>query len=156
MAQEERKPPPTCKAILLCDTVLVDIESGRTSVVGITDTFTLAEFPGETNSFFVYLFLTGGIGGYTITVEIHNLRNGDLVFYNEVTSLEFPDRDANQILAFRIPSLSVDEVGVYDLVVFADWYEVDRHKFRIRTIEDFENGEAEEGPEGDPNRPGRN
>ena len=42
MANSEQKPPPVCKAILLCDTVLVDIESGRTSVIGITDTFRVA------------------------------------------------------------------------------------------------------------------
>ena len=84
-----RKPPPKCKAILLCDTIIVDGMTGKATIVGIFDEFDVPFFPGQTGPCNAFLQLTDGIGEYEITVEIHDLREDKVIARAQLAKMVF-------------------------------------------------------------------
>ena len=51
------KPPPRCKAILLCKRTVRDAVTGWRDLLGVFDELALPRFPGRTPSFKIYLQL---------------------------------------------------------------------------------------------------
>jgi hypothetical protein len=122
------KPPPVCKAILLCDAVLADPFTGKGSVVGIFERFNVLSFPGHTTTFFVYVQMTNGIGRYHITVEIRD-DDDQIIARAGVAEMEFEDRAKKGILLIPVPPVPLLRAGAYDFIVFADGQEIDRQQF---------------------------
>ncbi len=85
-------PPPVCKAILLCDAILTDPFSGKTSLVGIFERFVVRQFPGATAPCFAYVQMTNGIGKYRITIEVRNIEHDQNIARANVAEMEFNDR----------------------------------------------------------------
>src|SRR5437764_669259 len=130
MAKRKKgKPPPKCKAILLCDVVIIDAMTGKTSIIGVFDGFNLAQFPGNIGPFNAFLQLTDGIGKYRITVEVHDLREDKVLARAEIAEMEFQDRATKGNLLIPVPPLPLQHEGVYDFVVLADGQEIDRQQF---------------------------
>ncbi len=60
--ESESKPPPVCKAILLCDQVIRDVSTGKASLIGIFEAFVLASVPGHTQPIKAFFsLLTGSV-----------------------------------------------------------------------------------------------
>jgi hypothetical protein len=91
-ARKGRKPPPKCKAILLCDHTIVDATTGRVSIIGIRDGWTFPQFPHATPPFNVFLQLTDGIGNYAISVEVLDLQADQIVIQRRIAEIDFPER----------------------------------------------------------------
>jgi hypothetical protein len=125
----ETKPPPKCKAILLCDQVLIDARTGKISIIGVFEEFVIRRRPGAIAPCNAFLQLTDGIGKYGITVEAHDLREDKIVARTEVTEIEFQERASIQNLIIKLPIL-IEHDGSYDFVVFADGQEIDRQRFK--------------------------
>ena len=64
------KRPPICTAILLCDSVIRDDETQKTSIIGIFDTFYVESLPGRTSPCMIFLRLVDGVGRFAITAEV--------------------------------------------------------------------------------------
>jgi hypothetical protein len=145
-----QKPPPKCKAILLCDRVIIDILTGHYSAIGIFDEFPVTSFPGQSAPFTVYLQLTSGIGSYSITLEIHDLEENRLVAVAEGPVINFPRRSTKAHMIISSPSVRLSHSGPYDFVVLANGQEIDRQQFHATAIEeiDDEQDEAEDPGEG--------
>ena len=94
-------PPPVCKAILLCDAILTDPFTGKTSIVGVFERFFVPQFPGMTTNFFVYVQIANGIGRCQITVEVRNVQQDKNIAVATVAEMEFTDRAAKTFLACR-------------------------------------------------------
>lgn len=131
----ERKPPPVCKAILLCDTVIRDAFTGKVSLIGLFDGFGMREMPGFTNPVIAFLQLVEGIGKYSLTVEIHDLGRDRVIARAEAATVEFPDRLSRRQVIIPVPPLPMEHEGVYDFVVMADEKEVDRQQFKVVHVE---------------------
>lgn len=130
--QASGKPPPMCKAILLCDAVLSDPFSRKSAIVGIFENFIVPAFPGMTTPFFVFMQMTNGIGRYQITVEIRRLGHGgqdETIARASVAEMEFKDRAAKSVLIIPVPPLPLPAAGEYDFIVLADGQEIDRQQF---------------------------
>lgn len=127
------KPPPKCKAILLCDHAIVEAVTGKISVIGIFDRFSLPRFPGFTRPITVYLQLVDGIGRDDIIIEIHDLRENQVLARATGAGIEFSERLTKINLMIPIPPLPIQHGGSYDLVVFADNQEIDRAQFRAES-----------------------
>lgn len=150
MAMEEPEPsgvvpPPTCKAILLCDSVIFDAFTGYYSAIGIFDVFVLPSFPGETRSFVAYLQLTDGIGEYSMALEIHDLKDDTIVARAEGKTMRFKDRPSKVHLIINAPPLSLSHPGVYEFVVKANDQVIDHQRFLAISPE--EPNDDEEGAE---------
>jgi len=143
-------PPPKCKAILLCDQVIVDARTGHYTAVGIFDEFPTVAYPGKTRSFVIYLQLTSGIGSYAITLEILDLTDGTRIASARGPSIHFGDRSAKAHMIIEVPPLRLAHSGVYDFVVLANDQEIDRQQFSAPSPEETEDeqGEAEDPGEG--------
>jgi hypothetical protein len=124
-----KKPPPKCKAILLCNHTIIEAVTGKVSIIGIFDNFGMPTFPGLTSAFTVYLQLTDGIGKYSISVELHDLVEDTIVGRAAIAEIEFQDRSQKANLMIPVPPLPLTHAGVYDFVVLADGQEIDRQQF---------------------------
>jgi hypothetical protein len=132
--KETAKPAPTCKAILLCDDVIRDETTHKTSVIGIFDTFYLPSLPGPTSPCKIFLLLADAVGRYSITAEVHDTKRG-VVLFRSPGSGEFasPGKTTKGELWLPVSALPFDAAGAYDLVVFADKTEVGRVQFKVRS-----------------------
>lgn len=151
--QPRSKPPPVCKAILLCDHVIRDAMTGKASLIGIFDAFGLERVPGRTQPVTAFLQLIEGVGSYVLTVEVHDLQADKVVARAETSAVAFANRLEKKEIIIGVPSLPVAHAGVYDFVVLADGKEVDRQQFKVvvRQQQQEVSDEAEE-PE-DPDEP---
>jgi hypothetical protein len=130
--KQAKLPPPRCKAILLCDHVIVDAVTGKPTIVGVFEGFTVPSFPGFTALCHAFLQLTDGIGKYRITVEIRDLRDDFVVGRGQIVELEFQARAIKRNLIIPVPPIRLQHDGLYDFVVLADDQEIDRQQFGAR------------------------
>jgi hypothetical protein len=132
--KKSTKPPPRCKAILLCDQAIVEAVTGKVSLIGIFDRFALRKFPGPIRPFTAFLQLTDGIGKYNITIEVHDLREDKVLARAPIVAMEFKDRAAKANLMIPVPPLLLKHAGGYDFVVLADGQEIDRQQFLAHSV----------------------
>ena len=125
------KPPPKCKAILLCERLIVDAQTGTASIICVFNALSVPRLPGRTRPFQVYLHLTNGIGRYNIVVEIHDLRKDEIIGRGSGLGIAFTNRLEAIQFAIPVPSLPIVHDGAYDLVVLADGQEIDRQQFAV-------------------------
>lgn len=87
-------PPPKCKAILLCERTIIEAGTGKVSLIGLFEKFTLSELPGQIVPFTVYLQLTDGIAqhDYEISVELHDLNNDTIIARASGPKVKWGDR----------------------------------------------------------------
>ncbi len=137
-----RKPPPKCKAILLCDHTIVEAVTGKISIIGIFTNWNLPQFPHQTRPFTAFLQMTDGIGTYAISVNVHDLQADQIIGQAVVAEVNFPDRATKANLMISVPPLLLQHAGTYDFVVLADNQEIDRQQF-----------DAVQIPGGPPNAP---
>jgi hypothetical protein len=130
--KQASKPPPKCKAILLCDAVIVDAVTGKPTIVGIFNGFNVPGFPGLTSPCYAFLQLTDGIGTYRIIVEIRDLRDDLVIGRGQIAELTFHDRSVKHNLIIPVPPVQLQHDGLYDFVVLADEQEIDRQQFGAR------------------------
>ena len=126
-----RKPPPKCKAILLCDHTIIEAGTGKVSIIGTFDSFFVLTFPGATAPFTAFLQMTDGIGSYVITVEVHDLQQDKILARADGPAIDFPNRSVKMNIGIPVPPLPVNHPGRCDFVVFADGQEIDRQQFEV-------------------------
>jgi hypothetical protein len=129
---KKKKPPPKCKAILLCDQAIVDAFTGKPSIIGIFGGFNAPAFPGQTAPFTAFLQLTDGIGEYQITIEVRDLQEDTIIGRAEAPPMNFPDRTTKLNCFIAVPPLPLTHAGRYDFVVLADGQEIDRQQFQAQ------------------------
>ena len=122
-------PPPTCKAILLCERTMREAGTAKISLLGLISSHTLAKFPGRTPLMRMFLHLVNGTGIYELVVELHDLAEDRVVFRAKGHRISFPDRLTARIVFFSIPPLLLPHAGRYDVVVFGNGNEIDRQQF---------------------------
>jgi hypothetical protein len=124
------KPPPICKAILLCDQAIVEAVTGKISVIGVFDNWNVPQFPHPTRPFMAFLQMQDGIGKYAVTVEVHDLEADQVIAQARIAEVIFPERTTKVNLMIPVPPLLLQHVGRYDFVVLADGQEIDRQQFQ--------------------------
>lgn len=142
-SRKERKPPPQCKAILLCDQTIVDASTGKISIIGIINEWTFQEFPHQTQPFTCFLELTDGIGDYAISVDVYDLNADQIIAQTHIAIVAFSNPRTKVDLIIPISPLMLQHPGSYDVVVLADGQEIDRQQFQA--IENT--GDPTNGPE---------
>jgi hypothetical protein len=127
-----KKPPPRCKAILLCDQVMLDAVSRKTSLIGVFDSFFLRQLPGPTHQFCVFLQLVDGIGTCLLTAEVRDLHDDAVISRLLQLQVKFPDRTNKLNLNVGPIVIQLPHSGAFDLVIMADAQEIDRQRFEAR------------------------
>jgi hypothetical protein len=132
MPPKEEKPPPVCKAILLCEGTTVEAGTGKVSLIGLVRTLAMTEFPGRSERMKLFLQLVDGIGEYSLTVEIHDLAEGRVIARMKGPRISFLSRPATHQLFLTMPALPIPHPGRYDVIVLGNGAEIDRQQFRAR------------------------
>lgn len=146
---EGKIPPPSCKALLLCERVLFDRISNQCSAINIIDCFYVSSFPGDTIPFFIYMQLMPGIGKYSVVLEIRDLANDNVRARANLEDIEFTSRLGKMHFISLVPPMSLEHPGLYDFVVLADGQEIDRQQFLALQLKEneHEQDEAEDSGE---------
>ena len=130
----EKKPPPKCKAILLCDQTILEAVTGKVSIIGIFDNWSFPRFPSHTRQFMAFLQLTNGIGKYAVSVDVHDLQADQIIAQARIAEVTFPERTTKVQLMIPVPPVLLQHAGRYDFVVLADNQEIDRQQFQAVQI----------------------
>ena len=151
-----KKPPPHCKAILLCDQVMLDAVTRKTSLIGVFDSFFLRQFPGKTHQFCVFLQLVDGIETCVLTADVQDLHDNAILGRLMQLQVRFADRNNKLNLNVGPVTMQLPHSGAYDVVLMADGQEIDRQRFEARLFpepkkqqeteeeDDEEDGDGEE------------
>lgn len=132
MNEREEKPPPKCKAILLCEAITRDTVTQKVSLLGLLTGRKFPYFPGKSEPMRLFLHLVDGIGEYDTDVEVHDLSTGQVIFRAHGKRVAFPQRLAPVRVYFSLPALPIPHAGRYDVVVLANGQEIDRFQFQAR------------------------
>ncbi len=142
--KEANKPPPVCKAILLCDAVEREKRTYKTNVKGVFDTLLVASFPYSSPPCVIYLKLVDVNGKYTIKAEILDLDEGTVAFTSPKAEIGTPGKRTQGEFHLRVSPLLFTHPGIYDVVVFADQDEIDRVQLKVRSLEDLAHAKGQE------------
>ncbi len=124
------KPPPKCRAILLCDDV-VFARDGSPSVLNIFDTYEVPSFPGHTKHSTGFLAMVCGREGHDIWVEIHDSQSGEVLEASRKERFFYSGKFLTWYFALKLPPMEFEHPGGYDLVVFVDDWEIERQHFLV-------------------------
>jgi hypothetical protein len=124
-----------CKAVLLCESVIRDEFTHKTTIVGILDTFFVPSFPGYTLPCTIYLRLQGLVGSHVVSVEVRDAGAG-AIFCESVGSAEFGNPPDTMPSELRIPlaPIQIEQPGAFELVAFIDQQEIARAHFDVKPI----------------------
>jgi hypothetical protein len=82
---------PTALNLILCDYLIVEEKTRKTSLIGCFTGLSLPQFPGLANPFSVYAGLTDGFGDVKMQLVVTRLDTGDEV-YSQENRIQFTDR----------------------------------------------------------------
>lgn len=122
------KPLPRCKALLLCENVTRDEQTGRLTVVGIMDTIWFPEYPATTPQFYVFIQLTGGIGAYKVAIKVRDLADDSVMGGAGSYSIEFKDRAYHDNRVIGFPPFTLPHPGAYEIALLVEDQEFDRQR----------------------------
>jgi hypothetical protein len=111
---------PTPLAILLCDQVIIEMQTMKKTLVGLFDKLTTQEFPMVQRLGF-YARLTDLDGTYTFTIRVISITGEEEL----IGSMESPpatstDRLGLMELALNLPPMPFPKAGRYEFQLFAN------------------------------------
>ena len=126
--------PPKVLLFALCDGVVVDPESWKTSLIGVFDALYASQFPATHAAFTVYVRLTAMFGTYDFAVLVVG---PDL--QTVVARLDFPERlridDSLQVVETVLPASGVEYPGPGRYVVRLTYNGLTAEEFTLRLRE---------------------
>lgn len=105
---------PVVKGLMVCESVITDLNTRNTSIINRFTTLKLKEFPTPPRKVSVFAALSNGSGRIPIRVLIEPLSGGDTI-YQFNTTLDFPNPLQEVRFILNIPDLVFDEPGAYDV-----------------------------------------
>jgi hypothetical protein len=123
-------PDPVCKAILLCQKVIIEAETELVSLIGIFNGFVI-DGNGKSAPAEVFCQFTEAEGKYRITVEIHDLSTGNVIAGADGGEFDIPNRLARANVIIPIPPIPFRHAGAYDFLMLANGKEIDRQHFMV-------------------------
>jgi hypothetical protein len=110
---------PSVLAILICDSIIVDSQTGKQSVIGIFDNIHAPKAPFFQQVGF-YARVTDAKGQYKFTVRIVYLGDEEKVIGGLETTGVARDRLEPLNLALNLPPVQFPEFGRYEFQLFAN------------------------------------
>ena len=132
---------PEVLAMVICDTVIEDVESGKKSLIGLFDHVHTSHLPSIVNELNVFLSLTDGHGSPAAELRCVNSASGEELFRTE-GEVEFPDPLSVVDLHFRFQGCEFPEEGEYRFQFFCGGDLLRERKFHV-SMETEEEGEEE-------------
>ena len=109
------------KAMLMCDKVITENNTGKNSLIGVFENISAKQFPAVHPELYVYVNFTEALGTYNFRLELINIENGESVF----PGTEIPNVISNDItmycnLVFLLSMLNFEQSGKYEFRLFVN------------------------------------
>jgi hypothetical protein len=127
-------PVPSLLAILICDSVIVDSQTGKPSVIGIFDNVYRVQASFSQRVGF-YARVTDAEGEYKFAVRVVYLGDEEKVVAGLEISVVAPDRLKALNLALNLPPVPFPEFGRYEFQFFANQVFIGRAVINVVKLE---------------------
>ncbi len=127
------EPPPEVLAMVICDMVIEDAESGKKSLIGLFDHVQTEELPSLLNELNVFVSLTDGRGQPSALLRCIRSED-DQVLFSARGQIEFPDPLAVVDLHFRICGCEFPTEGEYRFQFFCNGRLLRERKFYVELV----------------------
>ncbi len=125
-------PTPALNAMLVCDTIICDQRSGRSSIINIFNYIRGSSEPVRMARLAVYARVTDAQGQYVFKLELVNLKDMQIVgSQTSPAPIGIEDRMAVYELAFFLQNVIFHAVGPYEFRLYADGKFVGNHSFVV-------------------------
>ncbi len=117
--KRETTPPPLLLAVLVCDQIIRDAETGKASIIGAFENINAPKYPARHPWLAFFCQLTNGRGKIRISVRLVNVEKDDEVIFEGAADCQF--RDVREIanLIFNIGGIVFPQPGEYRFQILA-------------------------------------
>jgi len=115
---------PIVQAIILCDRIYKDDESGKCVLAGTFNRVRLPEFPCEYQPAALYLNLSDFSGLHTVSFRFKRLSDDYVIEESPEFGLEHDDRREHHECIFDLPPMEFPEPGRYSWEVIFDGVDI--------------------------------
>src|SRR5262249_215710 len=110
--------PPLVLAMVLADTVVQDLPTGKNTIQGTYRALDAADFPYVHPSMVVYVALTEGYGPTEVRLRLSDAHEPRPPLFEQEATVEFPDPLAEVEVVFAHRNIVFPEPGEYRLQLF--------------------------------------
>jgi hypothetical protein len=118
---------PHVQAVILCDHIYRDEDSGKCVIAGTFNRVFLQSFPGSYQPASIYLNLSDFAGRHTIAFRFKQLSTDEVLDESPPFDLVHENRREHHECIFDLPPLSFPEPGSYTLEILYDGEDVIGH-----------------------------
>lgn len=130
-----KKPPPTALAMILCDQIITDRETGKHVIVGTFSNIQAPSLPAVHPSMAIFLALTDGKGKYKGLLRLVHAET-DRVLFESHGDLEFEDPLQVLEVVMRLPVVLLEKRGLHVLQLMVDEALVVERKFNVGPVQE--------------------
>ena len=109
---------PILKAMLLCDSTLIEEGTRKRTLIGIFDSIRAAQFPTVHPAMSVYLQFREIEGIFDFTLELVDLTDEKLISKAVVKQFKVQDRFRDCELVFNLMAVKFDHPGDYEFRIY--------------------------------------
>lgn len=132
---KRKKPTPLCLAMILCDQIITDRDTGKHTLVGIFNQVGVLSLPSIHSAMSVFISLTEGRGRYNGEVRLVHAET-DQVLFQAKGPLKFENPLQVVEIGMVLPPIQFEQPGVYLLEFYADGTPLGSRKFNVRPGEE--------------------
>lgn len=118
---------PHVQAVILCDHIYRDEETGKCVIAGTFNRVFLQEFPGAYQPASIYLNLSDFSGQHSVAFRFKSLTDNEVIEQSPSFDLFHEDRREHHECIFDLPPLHFPEPGRYTLEIVYDQDDVIGH-----------------------------
>src|SRR5258708_3377969 len=122
--------PPVAVGLHLCDYVIVEERTRKTSLIGGFTGLAVSRFSALVKPFFLFALLPDGLGSGTMKLSVTTLETDPEVGTLE-GPIEFHDRMGEMRALYRLEQFSVAAPGWYEFTLFVDGGWVAHRRIRV-------------------------
>lgn len=126
---------PSVYALLICDTIITDVHTGKKSLIGLFENISVAQFPCIHPSVSLYLKFTDIQGKFKFVWDLVDEEHNKVISRADTPELEFKNKLQINDIAMQIQGLRFEHAGRYRFRVFANDILVDTKPFTVTQIE---------------------
>jgi hypothetical protein len=119
------------KAILLCDSTIVEEGTRKRSLIGLFDRVHAPQFPSTHPSMSVYVQFREIQGVFDFMLELYDLNEDRAMNRAVISRFEIADRSRDSELVFNLLSVRFDHAGDYEFRIFVDDQILGQKQFKV-------------------------
>ncbi len=132
---KRKKPTPLCLAMILCDQIITDRDTGKHTLVGTFNQIGVSSLPFIHSAMSVFISLTEGRGQYNGEVRLVHAET-DQVLFQAKGPLKFENPLQVVEIGMVLPPIRFEQPGVYHLEFYADETLLIGRKFNVHPREE--------------------